>query len=395
MTHFSVLVLTPTKPTAAMLRSLMAPYKEFDGEDTAFVRDVDITEKTRADHHEYKQRALKSPDGGYHSVSDERFYRLPTLEEVSAIEKGRSSFTFSNIKTSGNVGGLLWESRDWNDGSGVSIRVLEIPEGWELTEVPFSELMPFEQFIEYWHSFSKLSQGEAADFEDVHASGYYVTGDSGTKVYRRCNPDGYWDWYEVGGRFNGELRVLRPDEGVEAEDHWTGEAPLDGFDIAQRSNLDVETMRANAVRGRREWIDGIAEKAGLTFDELERGLRHHSKAQDKWLELPEPRPRGDERNLWMTENVEGWDLASRIEQASYTVPKLPETMSLEEFINDVVPITAHAVIKDGKWVQRGRVGMFASIHDVEMSGEEWRDLCWKLVDELPGQHWITVIDCHV
>ncbi|NTF17661.1 hypothetical protein G6L37_04560 [Agrobacterium rubi] len=383
MTHFSVLVLTRAEPGDTTLDRIMAPFREFDGGDDAFVKDVDVTEKTRADYDSLKFRRFRSPDGTYHEPSSD-YYREPTPEERAVIG--------SNTR-SGSKDGITWEVRNWGDRAGdpfgYSARVLALPDGWVDEDVPASKLMSFAEFITFWTNAVGVAMGEALDYEGAHATGYFLTDADGTvtKVIRRTNPEGYWDWFEVGGRFGGALRVINPDDAESAEEN--------GYNVCQRRELDLPSMMKERRQGRRKWLADIAGKIGISLERLEELLHVDREAQARWMALPDPRPRGEEYAAWIATQFDDHELLKALSRASYETPRLSEGQTIEQFIDDVAPITAHAYIKDGKWFQRGKVGMFAMMHEQTMSDAEWRALITKEIEDLPQDHWITVIDCHV
>ncbi len=387
MTHFSVVVITKEQPDDDLIESLMAPYKEHDGEDDRFVRDVDITEQTREQYAERKERRYKAPDGTLHEPWSDEFYREPTAEEEAK---------HAPLIGTGGAGDLSWTSRDWKDGKGYRTKIQFIPEGWTEETIPTSEMMSFPEFIKDYHEYESITEWEAPDYEDKHSGGYFIVNDAGevTKVFRRYNPDGHWDWYEVGGRWSGELRVLDPALGQAAEDHWTGKAPENGFDVSRRDNLDIAAMSSVVSGQRRKWFNDIAERAGVDLETLERMLHLHREVHQKWLAL-DPRPRGGEYREWLIATVEEGETLHKVVTASFETPELKEGQTIEAFIADVVPLSAHAMIIGGKWRQRGKMGWFATMSKEAMSHEEWTATVWKTIDETPGDHWITVVDCHV
>jgi hypothetical protein len=57
-------------------------------------------------------------------------------------------------------------------------------------------------------------------------------------------------------------------------------------------------------------------------------------------------------------------------------------------------ITTYAVVKDGKWYQKGEMGWWGMSSD-EMTQDEWNDLYYKMLDELPDNTLLSVYDCHI
>ncbi len=387
MTHFSVVVITSERPDAKIIENVMAPYQEFDGEDDRYVRDVDITEETLKEYADRTESRYKAPDGSLHEPWGDQFYRDPTDEEEAK---------YGPFMGVGGGRGISWDSRDWKDGKGYRAKIRFLPDGWTEVNLATPEVMTLIEFIKYWHDYEGIAEWEQPDYEDKHSNGYFVTNEAGdvTKIFRRYNPNGYFDWYEVGGRWSGELRVLDPALGEAAEDHWTGKAPTDGFDVSRRDNLDIDAMRSAVAGQRRKWFNQIADRAGVDLVTLERMLHLYGQVRQKWLAL-EDRPYGDEYRAWLIENAEEGETIHKVVSASFETPELKEGQTIETYINDVVPLTSHALIVDGKWRQRGKMGWFASMRDETMSHEEWTATVWKTIQDTPGDHWITVIDCHV
>ena len=53
-----------------------------------------------------------------------------------------------------------------------------------------------------------------------------------------------------------------------------------------------------------------------------------------------------------------------------------------------------AVVKDGKWYERGEMGWWGVVRD-EKDADEWYTQFASLVDSLPGDTVMTVVDCHI
>ena len=57
-------------------------------------------------------------------------------------------------------------------------------------------------------------------------------------------------------------------------------------------------------------------------------------------------------------------------------------------------LTTYAVLKDGKWYERGQMGWFG-ISSNEKDPEEWSSNFYKLIDSLPEDTRLTIVDCHI
>ena len=57
-------------------------------------------------------------------------------------------------------------------------------------------------------------------------------------------------------------------------------------------------------------------------------------------------------------------------------------------------INTFAVVKDGRWFERGKMGWFASVHD-EKDPETWASVWNSLVRNVDPDTLITIVDCHI
>lgn len=58
------------------------------------------------------------------------------------------------------------------------------------------------------------------------------------------------------------------------------------------------------------------------------------------------------------------------------------------------PRRTFAVVKDGKWYERGRMGWWAMVSD-EKAEEAWESEFHNLLDGLPEDTTLTIVDCHI
>lgn len=142
----------------------------------------------------------------------------------------------------------------------------------------------FEDFVPYWNS------------EKVNAKG---------RVIRRTNPNAKWDWWTVGGRWTGLLRMK---------------------------------AGANAVLGYRAWCASPAET----------GTSDQARVSD---------------------------------------------IDLEAMAAGGHPLRTFAVVKDGEWFEKGKVGWFACVSDAKAE-DQWTDEFDKLL-AASGDAWLTIVDCHI
>lgn len=57
-------------------------------------------------------------------------------------------------------------------------------------------------------------------------------------------------------------------------------------------------------------------------------------------------------------------------------------------------ISTFAIVKDGKWIEKGEMGWFGMVSN-EKDQTEWDNEFNKMIDELPDDTQLTLVDCHI
>lgn len=369
MSHFTVLVIgdNPEKQ--------LAPYHEFEctGTDDQYVQDIDQTDELRAEYEASSERKLKDPNGNLHEPHDDQFYRDPTEEEIAkhGIKMG----------TGGNSE-IFWYSKDWGDGKGYRAKIKFIPEGYEQVEVKTSESETFAQWLKDYHGRSEVAFGSEPDLADEHKYGYTLLDEAGEvlKTIDRTNPNRKWDWWTIGGRWTGFFKLKEGAQGEAGRPGlMTGPAEKGWVDQCRKDAIDIEgTIQAKISR------------------RMESYRAFHAILNGR--EIPS----------WETtrEKHQGDIEAARTEYASHPVVhelrkahffdwddlNMPEGQFIEGERKDA--IRTFAVVKDGKWYEKGEMGWWGVVHE-EMDANEWRDKFAELFDSLPGDTLLTIVDCHI
>lgn len=292
MSHFTMLVVGDKD-----LDEVMLPYKEHDG-------DVPKEYLEFEDHEdEYLKRYETESVERYKSPEGELFYPWNDKFKVENRKPGENSH--------------------------------KKPDDYESVQVPFKELYPtFETFMADWC-------GEKNRDEEKNRFGYWH------------NPNGFWDWYQVGGRWAGFFKLKEGATGEQGTPSWMtrvrGESYPEGrVDRALKGDIDFDGMYAeNRKNAEEAWAKYEAECA-------EKG----------------------------SENVEGY--------WSYNIRK-GETK--EQYIARNSAFTTFGVLMDGKWYQKGKMGWWAAVHD-EKDPDIWEREFKALLEKVPDDTLLTVIDCH-
>ncbi len=224
-----------------------------------------------------------------------------------------------------------------------------------------------------------------------------VDEETGKKGYWE-NPNAKWDWYRIGGRWAGHFRLK---SGV------TAPAPAPGYEVAfgqeqpgentadtaAKKDIDFDGMRADA-----------AHDAALEYDYVA-GIFGDLPPHKTWTELSDIEGIEERREAYKAQpRVLAWRKAGQVPLDDRR--KLPVDLTFgnpddfavprEHFINlsRLRSGSTFAVLLNGKWYERGEMGWWATVSN-EKDAETWLSMFHKMLDELPGDTQLTVVDCHI
>jgi len=151
------------------------------------------------------------------------------------------------------------------------------------------------------------------------------------------NPNSKWDWYELGGRW-GDFFTLK-----------------DGntSDQAEKSEIDFKAM-----------LDKQQKKAEDLWDETEELIANSEKTG---------------------KNID-WEL-------SFQYGRDPKD-TREKYIKDSVGLSTFAVLKDGAWYEKGKMGWWATVSD-EKDPKAWDRELLKLIETSSEETMFSLYDCHI
>lgn len=194
----------------------------------------------------------------------------------------------------------------------------------------------YEDYLKDWHG-----------VEDVEKQGYDF------------NPNAKWDWYQLGGRWTGFFKLKPRTAGILGEPSLVSDHRADygTADQAMIRDIDFERM-----------IQDNFEESSKNYDEFE-ALYNDGKLE-----------RGDGYWKYGVENTGDCD------------HYIPETR--EHYLKRRAPITTFALLKDGKWYEKGEMGWWGMVSD-EKDIDEWNSQYTKLLSELPEDTLLSVYDCHI
>lgn len=209
---------------------------------------------------------------------------------------------------------------------------------------------------------------DQVDRDGDHRYGFAIMKDGELlKAVNRTNPNRKWDWWQVGGRWSGRLKLKAGAR----------------VDQATKGEIDFERISDDAARkAEDDWDHAHAITGGLfdflTWDEMR--ARHEEDIDLARVEYREQRAmvavRDDERLRW--ENLDRFKV------------------SRDEFVQNArdTSFSTFAVLNDGKWYERGRMGWWATVSD-DKGQADWNREFTALIESLPDNTTLTVVDCHI
>lgn len=392
MSHFAVMVI------GGNVTQQLAPYHEFECTSTVdeYVQSISTLEEMREAYEKQTRSMLRGPQGELASPYDERFYRDPTEDEANKISAAghRSS-------------GICYTAKDWEDGKGYRPKVQYIPDGWEQTEVLVKEMESLLEYIidEYSEDFPILKVGDEPDLHDEKQKwGWVRVNEDGEVIecIKRTNPNAKWDWWCIGGRWANSLKLKEPKQ------RWTLRVTRDntqppGSQVALSPiplHLDGDMYVNQAVKGDLDF-DGMRDEAGVEaaaeYDKIVDGkVTAGLTADDFWDSWHDVRSRHT--------NIDEARAEYWAQPALKAIEKLSSPFSdidrflvpREQYIQQArdAALVYYAVVKDGQWFAKGEMGWFG-MSDDSMTQAEWNQKVNELLDELPDDALITIVDCHI
>ena len=189
------------------------------------------------------------------------------------------------------------------------------PTGYEIKEVPFNRrYSSFDEFVTQYHGYEEKDPSTGR-------YGYWE------------NPDAKWDWWTIGGRYQGRLQT-----------RW-GET----VDQARAAELDWESMRAKRLADRERWWNEF--QAAVKKDPANEGFHRYEYGVDA----------DDTRESYIRKG--------------------------EEF-------SVFAILKNGQWYEKGEMGWWGIVKD-EKDQKDWQKTLKELLSDIKPDDLLTIVDCHI
>jgi hypothetical protein len=271
-------------------------------------------------------------------------YEVKKIDPMAYLKKGCKYRGYYKIENGHRCKGDAWfvvddvlstthpDSDVCFDGK-VLLRKIAAPK-----EIAIKDKYPvYEDYLKHWHG-----------VDNIERQGYDF------------NPKAKWDWYQLGGRWTGFFKLKPKTQGSLGTHSLVSahRAEYGTADQARKKDIDFDTMKQEQF-----------EEASETYDKFE--------AANKAGTL---KP-GEAYWEYGVENM-GKDADHYI----------PETRDL--FLKRKAHVGTFAVLKDGKWYERGEMGWWGCVSD-EKDPDEWNEQFDKLLQEQPEDTLLSVFDCHI
>ena len=252
-----------------------------------------------------------------------------------------------------------------------------VPDYLERKQVPLKEV--YKTFNEYIEDYCGYNFDE-----EMQKYGYWE------------NPNAKWDWYQIGGRWTGFFKIKSGGRGEIGTPGVFGNQPKEGYaDQALKGDIDFVQMLTDAEEEANETFDKVEEllkgvdltgvktwpaiydecsKLGITRDEMRDIYRSHPA-----VDILE-----NDKDLghYFGCNIQRYCLTSPDPRKAYVADR--RCASLSTF----------AVVYKGEWYEKGEMGWFGCVSD-EKSKYDWSAQFMDILESLPDDTLLTVVDCHI
>ena len=204
-----------------------------------------------------------------------------------------------------------------------------------------------EKFADEWYGYKTVNEGEAKKY------GYYY------------NPDAKWDWYTIGGRWNGLLKlkesVVNEDETVNRKYWWNKDEKDNGLSDRAVNYAKVKDLDFS-----------------ISEDEYKKNIRFW----EVYVEDQEPQNE-EEKEM----------IAHRFYKKEYYINRYKNKETYAKLVSE---FSTFAVLTDKGWFEKGEMGGFGCSSETDEESFDWDTTYYnRFIKDLDPETYITVVDCHI
>lgn len=216
---------------------------------------------------------------------------------------------------------------------------------------------------------SIVSDESELDLADQHKFGYAIIRNGELiKAVRRTNPNAKWDWYCLGGRWDGFFL------------HKNGMLT----NSLRKGDIDLAGMLSDkAIEAKRDYEKFAVAVSGHEFPRTWTSVRTEIKDIDKAREFYKSQPaiksiKEAGINLLFECAVEHYG----DDEQAYVIRQ----------VNCV--LSPYAIIHEGNWIAKGEMGWFGLSED-EVTQDQWNEKVSELISKLQDETMLSLYDCHI
>lgn len=204
------------------------------------------------------------------------------------------------------------------------------------------------------------------------------------------NINAKWDWYVLGGRWTGFLKLKDGAEGQVGEAGLMTSSARPGFgDSAIKNNIDFDGMRKSE-----------AEDAGKTWDKVTRILgdveRPYSWEYVREIMFPGKLQEAKDyyNNQSANKKIDEWNRKNN--HSLFGINPMDFMITKEEHCAKAAEsaISTFAVLKDGVWYSKEETGCWGTVSG-EKDQSDWDKEISKIIESLDDDTLISIYDCHI
>jgi len=213
------------------------------------------------------------------------------------------------------------------------------------------------------------------------------------------NSDAHWDWYVVGGRWQGMLRLKElAKSGIKGRPGTMGAPDLDPTtaDSALKEDIDFDSMFSEAMKEATIRYANAMEIFGE--------LPVHKSLDEWWDYYVKKMPDGTDRQVIRTEASKSWSEQPRViafamakeANEKFRLDADDFLMTEEVYVRKAKAntICTHSVLENGQWDEQGSMGWFGMSSD-NVDQESWEEQVLQRIEAMSDDTRITIVDCHI
>lgn len=218
------------------------------------------------------------------------------------------------------------------------------------------------------------------------------------RFYDYTNPNAKWDWWKIGGRWTGKLKLKMPNMGRNGSPGLMTEPNTNPnyADVALAGDVDWQGIHDESVQRELESYK----------------LRHHYIALAEKADIPEEYYQDAEKQF--QENEYAQKVGSPHKLALYGMASSLMRLDSHFILDSYSDIAAYMnmdekqykisvsgkaqtyafIDLDGNWQQRGKMGWFG-MDDKSQGTDNYDEAWWQFVKSIPADQLVYVVDCHI